>query len=168
MDKDKPAGSSAQPARASTGTLQQSAAGKRAAKGTAGAARNSAAEAMAAAQAETEITELQASSGYENSTDEATPAPAALLRIKISENTKMQRIAELETQLVKKAQATKGQGNIQSSDVYIVYFLLYFLTAYSLKSEDDPRLLLFTRKGPTGSTALLNPIFWLVFDELST
>ena len=163
MDKDKPAGSSAQPARASTGTLQQSAAGKRAAKGTAGAARNSAAEAMAAAQAETEITELQASSGYE-----ATPAPAALLRIKISENTKMQRIAELETQLVKKAQATKGQGNIQSSDVYIVYFLLYFLTAYSLKSEDDPRLLLFTRKGPTGSTALLNPIFWLVFDELST
>ena len=40
--------------------------------------------------------------------------------------------------------------------------------AYSLENEDCPRLPLFTRKGPTGSTALLNPRFWLLFDELST
>ena len=41
-------------------------------------------------------------------------------------------------------------------------------SAYSLKNEDYPRLPLFTRKGPACSTALLNPLFWLVFDELST
>ena len=41
-------------------------------------------------------------------------------------------------------------------------------TAYSLKNEDYPRLPLFTRKGPAGSTALHNPLFWLVFNELGT
>ena len=40
--------------------------------------------------------------------------------------------------------------------------------AYSLKPEDYPRLPLFCRTGPAGSVALLNTVFWLVFDELST
>ena len=40
--------------------------------------------------------------------------------------------------------------------------------AYSLKNENHPRLPLFTRKGPAGSTALLNPVFWLIFDKLSS
>ena len=40
--------------------------------------------------------------------------------------------------------------------------------AYSLKPEDYPRLPLFCRMGPAGSVALLNTVFCLVFDELST
>ena len=62
------------------------------------------------------------------------------------------------------------------------YFLLYFLEVWyfllwwcdriviplCLKKEDYPRLPLFTRKGPAGSTILLNPVFWLMLDERST
>ena len=106
MDKDKPAGSSAQPARASTGTLQQSAADKRAAKRSADAARNSAAEAIAAAQAETEIMawqHWQASSGGKCSTKKDIPASVAQLCYKTSENAKMQRkTSELEAQLAER------------------------------------------------------------------
>ena len=40
--------------------------------------------------------------------------------------------------------------------------------AYSLKIEDYPRLPLVTRKGPYNSTIFFDPVFWLVFDELST
>ena len=40
--------------------------------------------------------------------------------------------------------------------------------ANSLKTEDYPKLPLFNRKGPNNSTAFLNPVFWLVFDGLST
>ena len=63
MAKDKHAGSS-QPAAASTGTLKQTEAGKRAAKRCAEVARSSVtAEAIAAAQAVTEIIASQASGG---------------------------------------------------------------------------------------------------------
>ena len=51
MAKEKHVGSSSQPAAASTGTLKQSATGKRAAKRAADAASSAAAEAFAAAQA---------------------------------------------------------------------------------------------------------------------
>ena len=89
--------SSSQPASASRGTSKQSVTGKRAAKRAADAASSAAAEAIAAAQAETEIMASQASGGEESSTDEDTPASAAQLRSKTSENTKMQRkIAQLE------------------------------------------------------------------------
>ena len=39
---------------------------------------------------------------------------------------------------------------------------------YSLDTADYPRLPLFTRSGSAGTTAFLNPVFWLVFDGLST
>ena len=39
---------------------------------------------------------------------------------------------------------------------------------YSLDTADYPRLPLFTRSGRAGTTAFLNPVFWLVFDDLST
>ena len=39
-------------------------------------------------------------------------------------------------------------------------------SAYSLKNKDYPRLPLFTRKGPASSTALLNPLFWLMLQSL--
>ena len=54
MAKEKNVGSSSQPAPASAGTLKQSATGKRVAKRAADAASSVAAEAIAAAQAETE------------------------------------------------------------------------------------------------------------------
>ena len=40
--------------------------------------------------------------------------------------------------------------------------------AYSLEATDCPRLPQFSWKGPAGSTALLNLIFWMVLDSLST
>ena len=40
--------------------------------------------------------------------------------------------------------------------------------AYSLNPVDYPKLPLFTFKGPQGSTSLLNAVFWLAFDSVST
>ena len=100
---------------------------KRAARRAADAARSSAAaEAISAAQAKTDILELQASGGEEHSTDEDTRASAAQLHSKTSENLKMQRkIAELEAQLAEKAKATKVIDELRTCK--LKDFLLYFL-----------------------------------------
>ena len=39
---------------------------------------------------------------------------------------------------------------------------------YSLKTDDYPKFLLFDRTGDSTTTVLLNQLFWLVFEELST
>ena len=117
MAKEKNVGSSSQPASASTGTLKQTATGKRAAKRAADCANSAAAEAIAAAsaQAETEIMASQAFGGEESSTDEDTPASAVQLRSKTSENAKMHRkIAELEAWLAEKAKATKVTDELRT------------------------------------------------------
>ena len=84
------------------------------------------AEAITAAQAETEIMALSAS-GCKGAQLMRTPASAALLvRRQTSEYAKMQRkIAELESQLAEKAIKVTNRYK-RTSDVYIVIFLTVF------------------------------------------